>query len=139
MKTAYELSVLCLGFSEYEKRLLKSILIIGTSYEHRYYLCDITSLMPIQAAIINADDPRAINQWKTYCVGMPPLPAIMVSRNPAKQHGTYRAHWPLDAKELLGMLNRIALMRNAPHENRPRWQQTLQIVQKWFAQRAAVL
>ncbi|MGF1528176.1 MAG: hypothetical protein ACFCBW_15465 [Candidatus Competibacterales bacterium] len=100
------LTVVRVGFTDYDERLLKSILILASD-DQFIYQCTKPSPEGCNLFIVNADSERAVMHWRAYSLNCAHTPTVMVSRKPIEDGRHSWVKWPLEAKALLATLRRL--------------------------------
>lgn len=68
----------CLGFTEPDLKVMKSMLTLVRQLSDRYTYCDSENLTGVDLMMVNTDDPEAFGQWQEMSFDRL-IPAIMVS------------------------------------------------------------
>lgn len=102
------ISIIQAGFSDYETRLIKSILALASNGKRSYRFVD-PSVEGCDLFIVNADNDRAVMHWRAYSLSCPDRPVIMVARHLNGDRGPlhYWVKWPIDAKSMIEVLNAL--------------------------------
>ncbi len=105
------------GFSESERRALKSMFnLAGTVRELAYSLVNSEEKITADIALVDGDDPHAIDAWQREHSHNNPTPAVMVSKGGPASNGEVSISRPLTMKKVLAALDALAshLREGAP-------------------------
>lgn len=103
--------VVATGFSDHQRRLLHSMLILASSSQCRYEL----SYQPADGDVFIAlmDASHAITQWRNLHRQHPKTPTLFVSQQPRNVPGQIWLRWPLEAKATISALHQLAQHRSS--------------------------
>ncbi len=96
------------GFSESERRALKSMFNLAAARTCAYSLVNPEERITADIALVDADDPSAMDAWQRErnCHNNP-TPAVMVTKTAAEQEQPLCISRPLTMKKVLGALDSI--------------------------------
>ena len=104
-------SVAILGFNEREQRMLQTVFSISSSRDPSFAPYVFSRQLPADIALVDADNPRAVNGWHAYQrvhAHRDPIPLVMLARERPDEPNAYFLPRPIMATRLLALLESVA-------------------------------
>ena len=105
-------SLALFGFSAHERRVLSSMLKLAAARGRIYQVADEAERATANMAIVDGDQPRAVQDWKACRTDDGPLPSVLVSARPQPEaDGGVHVPRPYSVRRLLEALDQLTIRR----------------------------
>ncbi len=102
-------TVIGIGFSEHEQRLLRSIFSLSSNRPRAYTLGRRESHTSADMLLVNGDDEQAVSEYNGYLVGRPDTPTVMVAKHPPEDLKYHYLRRPLIATRVYRCLDKVSV------------------------------
>lgn len=113
-------TVMFIGLSEHEEKVLNAIFLLSKTRPASFALFDGDKNSKPEMMIVNFDDKDAVNEWQTLCIEnaeYSSIPAIRVTRARARDTENYYTRRPFIATRMLSLFERLAAKEFASYDD----------------------
>src|SRR5512134_3938286 len=101
-------SVLLMGFSSYEQRVLNSTFLLSNHRSRSYRLLNSAADALPDMVMVDADAPQAVIEWQAYAGRNPAIPKVFVTNRPLNG-SNYYIYRPITPNRALRILDQITI------------------------------